>query len=106
MSAQHTPGPWRVVEHDNEAYILPEGDSPCVTGIALTGAGRNYTEALGNARLIASAPDLLDALTAIQCRINGEWDNPLLMKYGPLSTDTAADCFRIAGLAITKVTAQ
>lgn len=65
MSAQHTPGPWRVVEYDNGAYILPPGDLPCVTAVAIKGVGRNYDEAEANARLIVAAPDLLAVLERI-----------------------------------------
>lgn len=35
------------------------------------------------------------ALTAIKARIDGDWDNPDLLHYGPLTTDTNADIKRI-----------
>jgi hypothetical protein len=55
-----------------------------------------------NARLIAAAPDLLAALEAVASRISGEWDNPALVAFGPLSVDTEADCSAIARSAIAK----
>lgn len=56
MSAKHTPGPWYVrkvngPEHD------PERFRPAVSKM-----GRSVPPTLGNALLIASAPDLLEAL--------------------------------------------
>lgn len=36
-----------------------------------------------------------EALVAIQARINGEYDNPLLQKLGPLMIDTFDDILRI-----------
>jgi len=42
-----------------------------------------------------------EALEAIVARYNGEWDNPSLMKFGPLSTDTADDMFHIAKDALS-----
>ncbi len=36
-----------------------------------------------------------EALEAIQARINGEYDNPLLQKLGPLMVHTNDDILRI-----------
>lgn len=58
----HTPGPWIITEHDHAAYILPTGDVPCITIIALERMGRNYTESKANADLVAAAPDLLASM--------------------------------------------
>lgn len=46
--------------------------------------------------------DLLEALEAIEARISGTWDNPALVAFGPLSTNTDADCLSIARAAIAK----
>lgn len=61
---QHTPGPWEVI-------VPPtiSGDSRWVMGpdekpIAQINWGREQDERFANARLIASAPDLLAALEA------------------------------------------
>ena len=53
---QHTPGPWQI-NHCTHAVISPDGFD-----IALLRASDFDSEA--NARLIASAPDLLNLLTA------------------------------------------
>lgn len=49
------------------------------------------------------AKDLLEALKAIIARIDGEWDNPLLKKWGALSAITTQDILRIAQESIAKV---
>lgn len=43
---------------------------------------------------------LLAALEAIEARISGEWDNPALVSFGELSTNTDDDVLRIARAAI------
>jgi hypothetical protein len=59
MSTQgkHTPGPW---EHDGDEITSTSGDY-----IATTAYGVSESQAEANARLIAAAPDLLDALREI-----------------------------------------
>ena len=37
-----------------------------------------------------------EALYAILARINGEWDNPHLVSFGPMLTDTLMDVKRLA----------
>lgn len=65
MSAKHTPGPWTIEGWEGEPFIVgPEvhyvnhGD-PAVICKVLRYGGTRPTEA--NARLIAAAPDLLEA---------------------------------------------
>lgn len=56
----HTPGPWEVVEAD-EIYVVHAGSYT----IATMGDPKSlmaHEEKLANARLIAAAPELLDAL--------------------------------------------
>lgn len=53
-------------------------------------------------RVRDTAPELLLALRVIEARIQGEFDNPGLLAFGPLSPDTEADCLRIARVAIAK----
>jgi len=38
---------------------------------------------------------LLGALKAIRARINGEWDDPQLLRFGALSVNTDTDVLRI-----------
>ena len=53
MKTQHTPGPWSVRLHDDKD-----------TAEILDGSGQMALCVIQNARLIASAPDLLNLLTA------------------------------------------
>lgn len=46
--------------------------------------------------------ELLSALEAINARINGVYDCPALVAFGPLHHDTQWDCLRIAEEAIAK----
>lgn len=55
-----------------------------------------------HARLIAAAPDLLQALEAILARVNGEWDNPSLVKYGALCQNQDDDITGMVKEAIAK----
>jgi hypothetical protein len=58
---QHTPGPWAIHERakDSRAHISNGAHIVCTLGTTRTDGSPNHTP---NARLIASAPDLLDAL--------------------------------------------
>jgi hypothetical protein len=47
-------------------------------------------------------PELMAALEAIEARINGLYDCPALVAFGPLHHDTQWDCLRIAEKAILK----
>lgn len=61
MKSAHTPGPW-IVESDGSTVAM--GDQCVITSPAPDGASR-ATEC-ANARLIASAPDMLAALEAVE----------------------------------------
>lgn len=114
--SQHTPGPWHIdYQQDDAPYIVAEQgkawDNPTichlyqdVTPEDSVTIGR-WLEALpnatANARLIASAPELLSALNAIVARIQGDWDHPDLVRYGPLQL-ASHDCLEIARAAIAK----
>ena len=61
MSAQHTPGPWWVekdgsAEHRNEANVINGADGTMIVYGQVNDA---------DARLIAAAPDLLEALKTL-----------------------------------------
>lgn len=60
MSDKHTPGPWNVLPAENEQGGF-DIDSEYGYHIAETIGGLDYEEE-ANARLIAAAPDLLEAL--------------------------------------------
>ena len=71
--SKHTPGPWSVVEHDHAICIQTESPSKTKYGAsryaAIGGFDRNdraqLEEARANARLIAAAPELLEALKVL-----------------------------------------
>jgi hypothetical protein len=89
MSAKHTPGPWEI-----EGAAINDSKG---TPLALCCS----TEA--NARLIAAAPMMYEALKAIVARLVGEWDCPALVELGPLSVSADDDCLRIAAVALQVV---
>lgn len=61
---QHTPGPWRVT-YDGTAYFVQEHLKTEVLSVDEHGNPCKWSkEREGNARLIAAAPDLLEALKA------------------------------------------
>ena len=66
--SKHTPGPWRVFEHSwSDTSVLAEGFDHAVCLLDINHAteeSQASDEALmaANARLIAAAPDLLEAL--------------------------------------------
>lgn len=65
MSAKHTPGPWTVLMAPAGARIESEYASVVLVGCDEIGADdveRLSHEAKANARLIAAAPELLEAL--------------------------------------------
>lgn len=62
---QHTPGPWTAKPHGNHCFLMSENAQGfyCVCDVdTATEQGR------ANARLIAAAPDLLEALTELVTR--------------------------------------
>ena len=80
--SKHTEGPWSVVEHDHAICIQTESPSKTKYGAsryaAIGGFDRNdraqLEEARANARLIAAAPELLEALT--DCVEHMHWTQP------------------------------
>lgn len=70
-NAQHTPGPWKVVELGRDMGVVPE--SRPVQSVAV--CSRLYREdapdADANARLIAAAPDLLNMLERMVAETTG-----------------------------------
>ena len=61
MTTQHTPGPWDIFPKDDTLEIGNYGENAPLVRLSAT-VPTNDMEGWGNARLIASAPDLLSAL--------------------------------------------
>ncbi len=61
MKAQTTPGPWTVEKHEKSTVSM---GGQCVI-VAPAPDGASYGEQVANARLIASAPELLAVLKAL-----------------------------------------
>ena len=60
----HTPGPWEVDEHEGLVYRpMPEQGANAADFVCSISTGKPEAEA--NARLIAAAPDLLEACEAV-----------------------------------------
>ena len=61
MSAEHTPGPWHIGAPPPNGERTISTEKGLMVSVATTGLG---VPTLANARLIAAAPDLLQALEA------------------------------------------
>lgn len=76
MSAAHTPGPWFLLESDGVLQISDSekhGNKAAIVHWAGFDAGDKTKKAKrANARLIAAAPDLLDALEAMLREFTGQ----------------------------------
>ena len=71
MKTEHTPGPWRIGALVHEVHAA---DGSLVAELA--SRGEKYRETRHNARLIAAAPDLLEALRWIaSCECEDDGDN-------------------------------
>lgn len=62
MSGVHTPGPWR---YDVESEAVFYDDGNICPNIAFLNENTSGEQNLADARLIAAAPDLLEALRAV-----------------------------------------
>jgi hypothetical protein len=90
MKTEHTQGPWRVIQHGkglNRHCVGTENTAPIqavICEINTKSAGTNDEIRLANARLIAAAPDLLEALyAALPCvEESEEFDKPNGPKLG------------------------
>lgn len=101
----HTPGPWEChpTSHHSHDYRLSLKHGP----MPARHPGEDSSEAhnaraRANAHVIAAAPELLSALEAIAARIVGDWDNPALVAFGPLTSNTSDDTLTIARAAIAR----
>lgn len=62
-AAKHTPGPWSVLEHQGEVFVLASGAMQIAkVTYVLEFAGEQGSRRLQNARMFAAAPEMLEAL--------------------------------------------
>lgn len=64
MKAQHTPGPWRVEKTGPALLVWSDKPGLCAS-VNPPGSKADKTD-IANARLIAAAPDLLEACDLVQ----------------------------------------
>ena len=87
-ASYHTPGPWMAVpggRHDQEVIIttqhrLDQSFSE-ICGMDVEFTGKHGDEQKANARLIAAAPELLDALTGLLAVVNVRIDDPRTQQF-------------------------
>jgi hypothetical protein len=95
--SKHTPGPWHVVCHTSEDGRIGPGDDWTVYGrntthaIAFEGGHNPHAEA--DARLIAAAPDLLEALQAL-LELDVYADCPGLVSVGGYDNSDAEEVIK------------
>ncbi len=63
--AKHTPGPWSIYEHVIGEVVSSDGGLVAAASCPSTG---KHEETLANARMIAAAPDLYEALANLSPR--------------------------------------
>ena len=75
MNAQHTPGPWHVFTEDGSVGTIEAENGVVVAQAQQTRSLRQdlkQVERRANARLIAAAPELLEALEYFKRHIGGD----------------------------------
>lgn len=73
LTAKHTPGPWTLKPAEDGEFREPGNGDAAVVGSNLVSPGivwQNDEEGRANARLIAAAPELLEALEAVQAELD------------------------------------
>lgn len=98
--SKHTPGPWMVREAADFLQIAPPDNSEPICEMGLYPAPDwpkdEAAELMANARLIASAPELLEALEAFAKHFGPLHDNEWL-------NDECRHCFKLARNALSRV---
>ena len=110
MVTSHTPGPWKIVEFVDDAYVWGNG----VTALARV-YGAEYdsenkvAESKANASLIAAAPEMLCALVQCETWVDMQGDVPVDngLKETRQSADAMLGVIRAAlGKALSRKVAQ
>lgn len=103
MTNAHTPGPWLVwdlkgtarVDHTTGVFRQLDGNDEQTIALCDEDLSLSSDEQFANARLIAAAPELLEALEELEQRLD-------YTKSGAFSHDDRAECLAIARAAIAK----
>jgi len=84
---KHTPGPWEIVQSDHGIVVCTESSKTRYGASRYAAIGgfersdpQQLAEALANARLIAAAPDLLEALQILFERANRNSIDPFALQ--------------------------
>lgn len=75
MTAKHTPGPWAYHNTPTPFIFVNAGGLPICQIYTSTAHGQSMGEQFANARLIAAAPELMEALKACAAVCAGETTN-------------------------------
>lgn len=70
MSAKHTPGPWRLSFDEATGAFGIEDDNRIAILCSRAPWGHRAQESIANGRLIAAAPELLDAAKALIAQVD------------------------------------
>jgi hypothetical protein len=103
MTYNHTPSPWVVchsekptfISHTTGVYSQPDSSDERIIALCDEDLLLSSDEQLSNARLIAAAPELLEALQELEQRLD-------YSKSGPFSHYDSLECLGIARAAIAK----
>lgn len=84
MNTKHTPGPWKLAGHS----IVTDDDAYCIAVIEDDGGCEvDPDEQEANARLIASAPALLDALKNLLFAVENADETGYVTEHGFIDLD-------------------
>ena len=103
MTYNHTPGPWLVwdskgtarIDHTTGVYRQPDSSDEQIIALCDEDLSLSSDEQLANARLIAAAPELLEALQQLDRLLD-------YTKSGAFSDYDRAKCVVVARAAIAK----
>jgi len=79
MTTKHTPGPWQLTHIAGQCYIIEGADASAILSIDRRG---DLVDQHANARLIAAAPAMLEALR--WAMDNAEWSNDTATGTDPI----------------------
>jgi len=99
MSAKHTPGPWQV--NSNFASQVCDCDGTSRGCAPIANMSGTPAERKANARLIAAAPDLLEALREVEKHLQSYVD---AIEYGGGAASKSSERLASVRAAIAKAT--